>query len=339
MAPTVSPRSWSKKPLVAGVDSASSSARRCGRAESGVSRPAATVLLRACRAGSRSCASRWSRKSSVSWLRRRASASAASMIWRARCSAARTTSVRCTIRSAWARAASRSSSASRRVLATNSWRSLSIQRAWRSSSGRRCERLLEQLDDLVAVDHRRRRQRHGRCGGDRCRSPGADSVSASVMADAGCSCGRRRRSRHRSVGRSFEAPGHGRRAPGRLTSPPYWAISRMKRDERNDRAGAGTAGTRCGSPVTAWFVWAICSSTSKSAAVRRPFTMKSAPSSRGRVDGQARRMHRPPPCGRWASGLLDHRHALLEGEHAARPSRGCPWRPRRRCRTARPPAR
>ena len=59
------------------------------------------------------------------------------MICRARCSAARTTSVRCTIRSAWTRAASSSSSASRRVLATNSWRSLIIQRAWRSSSGRR----------------------------------------------------------------------------------------------------------------------------------------------------------------------------------------------------------
>ena len=80
---------------------------------------------------------RWSRKSSVSCFRRRESASAVSMTWRARCSAARTTSVRCTIRSALTRAASSNSSASRRVLATNSWRSFSIQRAWRSSSGRR----------------------------------------------------------------------------------------------------------------------------------------------------------------------------------------------------------
>ena len=109
---------------------------------------------------------RWSRKSSVSWRSRRASVSAASLIWRARCSAARTTSVRCTIRSACTRAASSSSSASRRVLATNSWRSLIIHRAWRISSGSRCERLLEQLDDLVAVDARRRRQRHRRRRGD-----------------------------------------------------------------------------------------------------------------------------------------------------------------------------
>ena len=47
-----------------------------------------------------------------------------------RCWASRTTSVRCTIRSAWTRAASRISSASRWTLARNSSRSLSIQRAW-----------------------------------------------------------------------------------------------------------------------------------------------------------------------------------------------------------------
>ena len=100
-------------------------------------RPAPTVF---CSLSSRisKLPRRWSRKSSVSWRSRRASASAVSITWRARCSAARTTSVRCTIRSARTRAASSSSSASRRVLATNSWRSLSIQRAWRSSSGSRC---------------------------------------------------------------------------------------------------------------------------------------------------------------------------------------------------------
>ena len=60
-----------------------------------------------------------------------------STTWRARCSAARTTSVRCTIRSACARAASRMSSPSRRVLARNSSRSRSSHRAARSSSGSR----------------------------------------------------------------------------------------------------------------------------------------------------------------------------------------------------------
>jgi hypothetical protein len=82
-------------------------------------------------------ASFWSQKSSHSFFRRRASASARSTILRARASLAFTTSVRCTMRSARARAWSRISSPSRRTLARYSSRSLSSHRASRSSSGRR----------------------------------------------------------------------------------------------------------------------------------------------------------------------------------------------------------
>ena len=101
--------------------------------------PAGSIVLRNRQPEARLLAENPKLKSRYHDFRRRESASAVSSTDRARCSAARTTSVRCTIRSARTRAASSSSSASRRVLATKSWRSLSIQRAWRSSSGRRCK--------------------------------------------------------------------------------------------------------------------------------------------------------------------------------------------------------
>jgi len=79
---------------------------------------------------------RRSRKSSVSLFRRRAVASASSMIWRARDSEARTTSVRCTMRSACVRAASMISSASRCERLRKLSFSFSKNRASRTSCGR-----------------------------------------------------------------------------------------------------------------------------------------------------------------------------------------------------------
>ncbi len=64
------------------------------------------------------------------------------------------------MRSARARAASRMSSASRRVLARKSSRSFEQPAGGAQLVGQALDRLLEQLEHLFAVDHHRRRQRH-----------------------------------------------------------------------------------------------------------------------------------------------------------------------------------
>ena len=110
--------------------------RRSSGSPCSFARPAATTFWVRSRTISND-ASFWSQKSSHSRRMRRAWSSAFSTTWRARASAALTTSVRCTIRSARARAWSRMSSPSRRTLARNSSRSFSSQRAARSSSGMR----------------------------------------------------------------------------------------------------------------------------------------------------------------------------------------------------------
>ena len=65
------------------------------------------------------------------------------------------------------------------------------------------------------------------------------------------------------------------------TSPPKRAISRISLDARkewDDADGMNSVST----PEMAWFIWAICSSLSKSETARSPLTMKSAPTSRAR---------------------------------------------------------
>ena len=179
------------------------------------SRPACTVRISLSSTISK-LPRRWSQKSSTSWRMRRASLSAPSTIWRARSSAARTTSWRCTMRSAWARAASRMSSASRRVLVRNSLRSFNSQPGLLQLVGQAVERLLEQLEDLVPVDHGRRRERDG--AGRRDDVDGPAQQRLGVVDRVGVVTHRANRSFKR------RATGAGTRA---LTSRPSRAISRM----------------------------------------------------------------------------------------------------------------
>ena len=96
------------------------------------------------------------------------------------------------------------------------------------------------------------------------------------------------------------------------TSPPKRAISRISFEARNelpDADGMKSVWT----PEIVWFIWAICSSVSKSETARRPLTMKSAPTLAGQVDDQAGE-HRDLDVVEVGDRLLDHLLALVEGE-------------------------
>ena len=100
-------------------------------------------------------------------------------VWRALRSAALTTSVRCTMRSARARAASRMSSPSRRDLGEELLALLEQPAGGAQLVGQALDRLLEQLEHLVPVDHHRRRQRHRPGAGDQVERPAAAAASLS----------------------------------------------------------------------------------------------------------------------------------------------------------------
>ena len=162
----LSPSSWSKTAGARRPDPGRPAAVADGRAPRrwpsepwSLARPAPTIFMVRSSTISK-LASFWSQKSSHSWRRRRASASAMSTILRARASVALTTSVRCTMRSARARAWSRISSPSRRTLARYSSRSLQQPAGGPQLVGQALDGLVEEVEHLVAVDHHRGRQRH-----------------------------------------------------------------------------------------------------------------------------------------------------------------------------------
>jgi hypothetical protein len=185
-------------------------------------------------------------------------------------------------RSARARAWSRISSPSRRTLARNSSRSLSSHRAARSSSGRRSmassssSRTSSRLIITEVDSGMGRAARH-----EVVETP--ERASTSGPARRGGLDGRGvGRSSSSATGRSvLPAAAWPRRRHHLVTSPPKRAISRMSLDATKECSDAEGM-NRVSTPEIARFIWACCSSDSKSDTARRPLTMKSAPTSRAR---------------------------------------------------------
>ena len=205
--------------------------------------------------------------------------------------------------------------ASRRRCSVIASRSASTQRARFSSSGRTASGGLEEPEHVLARDEGRGRQRH-RLGARRPRrSPGRTRDSASSAARRPVGSSRpvwSSRSAHAgrpnfSRSRLLDGGGHERADVAAVVRD---LSEQARRDERVRRA----VGMKSVSmPESCRFIWAICSSLSKSDTARRPLMIAVAPTSRGDVHEQRRHRHDPDVV-EVRDALVDHLLALLQGE-------------------------
>ena len=262
-------------------------------------------------------ASFWSQKSSASCRMVRASSLASSRMRWATELAWRTISVRCTMRSAWARTSSISVSASRVRSARNSSRSRRSQRAWRNSSGRRSRAARRR-----PTTSSRETMTEEESGIDLALSTMSSTWEMTASALTSCSDSSMSSDTGPSLllpvlllvpvlfaSRSFSnfltrcsATTLGTNAE---TSPPKWATSRTSLEAMNEYlelVGMKMVST----PERWWFIWAICISVSKSETARSPRTMAEAPTSRAtltsRVDTET--MRTEGMCATTSSSML-----------------------------------